>query len=43
MSTPNPDELGPGGTVVPRPLTADGQQIQNNIVLASSLFSSGEC
>jgi hypothetical protein len=29
MSTPNPDELGPGGTVAPRPLTADGKFIQN--------------
>jgi gluconate 2-dehydrogenase gamma chain len=43
MSTPNPDEIGPGGVLMPHPLTADGQQIQNNIVLASSIFSSGSC
>ena len=43
MSTPNPDEVGEGGEVAPRPLTADGQAIQNNIVLAASIFSSGNC
>ena len=43
MSTPNPDELAKDGSVTPRPLTADGQQIQNNIVLAAGLFSSGTC
>jgi hypothetical protein len=31
MSTPNPDELGPGGTVVPKPLTTDSQAVQTAI------------
>jgi len=43
MSTPNPDELGPGNTVVPRPLSTDGQDIQNTIVTLSGGFSSGIC
>ncbi len=43
MSTPNPDELGPGGVVVPKPLTADGAAMQNTIVQLSSFFSSGAC
>lgn len=38
MSTPNPDELGPGGTLVPRPLTASGMQIQGSISLLASLI-----
>jgi hypothetical protein len=38
MSTPNPDELGPGGTVVPRPLTASGMLIQGNISFLASLI-----
>jgi hypothetical protein len=43
MSTPNPDELGPGGTVVPRPLTADGKFIQNSILATAGLFGNGAC
>jgi hypothetical protein len=43
MSTPNPDELGPGGTIVPKPLTADGAEIQQKIIQLSSGFSSGLC
>jgi len=43
MSTPNPDELGPGGTVVPRPLTADGKFIQNSILTTAGLFGNGAC
>jgi len=37
MSTPNPDEVGPGGTVVPRPLTPSGAQIQAGISFLASL------
>jgi hypothetical protein len=43
MSTPNPDELGPNGTVVPRPLTADGKFIQNSILTTAGLFGNGAC
>ena len=43
MSTPNPDELGPGGMIVPKPLSPDGQQIQNNIALFASVFGDGRC
>jgi hypothetical protein len=43
MSTPNPDELGPGGTVVPRTLTADGKFIQNSILTTAGLFGNGAC
>jgi gluconate 2-dehydrogenase subunit 3-like protein len=38
MSTPNPDEVGPGGTVVPKPLSADGQYIQQTLAYLSMLF-----
>ena len=31
MSTPNPDEIGSGGALVPRPLSADGDAIQESI------------
>ena len=31
MSTPNPDEIGTGGVLVPRPLSADGDFIQQSI------------
>lgn len=43
MSTPNPDELGNGGVIVPRPLTPDGEAIQTNIALLTSPFGSGIC
>ncbi len=43
MSTPNPDELGPGGIVVPKALTPDGDDIQNNIVEAAAIFGNGNC
>ena len=43
MSTPNPDELGPDGEVVPLPLTTDGQAIQDNITLLTSIFAGGGC
>jgi len=38
VSTPNPDELGPGGVVVPKPLTADGQNVTSLIATLSGLF-----
>ncbi|HEV7733545.1 MAG TPA: gluconate 2-dehydrogenase subunit 3 family protein [Candidatus Binatia bacterium] len=38
MSTPNPDELGPGGTIVPRPLTADGLAVQTSIATLASII-----
>jgi len=38
MSTPNPDELGAGGTVVPRPLSSDGLHIQQSIVMLGMLL-----
>src|SRR5262249_54012385 len=31
MSTPNPDEIGTGGALAPRPLSADGDFIQQSI------------
>lgn len=43
MSTPNPDEVAPDGSVAPRPLTADGRFIQNSILSTAGLFSSGAC
>jgi hypothetical protein len=44
MSTTNPNELASDGvTVVPLPLTQDGQDIQDNITLATSPFASGIC
>ena len=43
MSTPNPDEVAPDGSVAPRPLTADGRFIQNTILSTAGLFSSGAC
>lgn len=42
MSTPNPDELS-GAVIVPRPLTADGQAMQNNITALTAPFASGIC
>ena len=38
MSTPNPDEVAG-----PRPLTPDGQFIQNSILATAGLFSNGAC
>jgi len=42
MTTPNPDELV-GGVLTPRPLTADGQHVQNSIVTLTAPFGSGIC
>jgi gluconate 2-dehydrogenase gamma chain len=41
MSTPNPDEIGPDGRLAPKPLTADGQAIQQGIVTTTSIFADG--
>jgi hypothetical protein len=39
MSTPNPDELGPGGVVQPKPLSAEAQDIQTEIAsLTTAVF-----
>jgi hypothetical protein len=39
VSTPNPDELAAdGATLVPRPLSADGERIQNSIVTLARLL-----
>jgi hypothetical protein len=38
MSTPNPDELAPDGSLAPRPLSADGNAIQANISSFSALL-----
>jgi hypothetical protein len=38
MSTPNPDELGPGGALAPRPLSADGESVQRTIVAFTRIF-----
>jgi hypothetical protein len=39
MSTANPDELGPGGVLAPRPISEDGERVQDTIVFFSNLFS----
>jgi len=39
MSTPNPDELGPGGVLAPRPLSDDGKGVQDTIIFFSTLFA----
>jgi Gluconate 2-dehydrogenase subunit 3/TAT (twin-arginine translocation) pathway signal sequence len=38
MSTPNPDELDAGGVLTPRPLSADGEQVQKTIVAFTRIF-----
>jgi hypothetical protein len=38
MSTPNPDEIGPDGSLRPRPLTADGERVQTAIVALATLL-----
>jgi hypothetical protein len=38
MSTPNPDELGPGGGLAPRPISEDAKRVQETIVFFSGLF-----
>jgi hypothetical protein len=41
MSTANPDEVGPGGIVVPKPLGAEGQRVQDTIVTLTGGFADG--
>jgi hypothetical protein len=43
MSTPNPDELGPGGVVQPKPLAADSRQIQMDISTLTNLVFGDAC
>jgi len=43
MSTPNPDEVAPDGTLRPRPLTPDGQAMQDAIASLTSIFADGRC
>jgi hypothetical protein len=38
MSTPNPDELGTGGVVQPKPLSADSVAVQTNISTLANLL-----
>ena len=38
MSTPNPDELAPDGSVAPRPLSADGAALQRSITAFTRLL-----
>jgi hypothetical protein len=39
MSTPNPDELGPGGVVQPKALAPSSKQLQESIATLSNLLS----
>lgn len=43
MSTANPDELGPGGVLQPKPLAPDSQQIQIDISMLTSLVFGDSC
>jgi hypothetical protein len=43
MSTPNPDEQGPDGTLRPRPLSADAARIQDLIVSFATTFEALDC
>ena len=43
MSTPNPDEVGAGGTISPRPISAAGEQIQSAISNLASAIPDGAC
>ena len=40
VSTPNPDELAADGTLVPRPLSPDGERVQSSIVRLTRLVTS---
>jgi gluconate 2-dehydrogenase gamma chain len=40
VSTPNPDELAADGTLVPRPLSSDGERVQSSIVRLTRLVTS---
>jgi hypothetical protein len=39
VSTPNPDEIGPGGELRPRPLSPDGERVQQNILTFANLVA----
>lgn len=41
LSTPDPDEIGPGGTIVPNPLPPDAQRIQSSILTLTAPFGGG--
>jgi hypothetical protein len=41
MSTANPDERDATGAVAPKPLTADGQHVQQTIVALTKFFANG--
>ena len=43
MSTPNPDELGPGGIVQPRPLSAVGEKVQSSIATLTATVYGDAC
>ncbi len=43
MSTPNPDELGPGGVLQPKPLSPDAKKIQTTISQATTLVFGDAC
>ena len=43
MSTANPDELGPGGVVQPKPLATDSRQLQMDISTLTNLVYGDSC
>ena len=43
MSTPNPDEIASDGSLRPRPLTPDGQAVQDAIATLTAIFADGRC
>jgi len=43
MSTPNPDEIGPGGVLQPKPLSADAQGVQQTISDITSVLFGDAC
>jgi hypothetical protein len=42
VSTPNPDEIGPDGRLAPRPLSPDGERVQQNILTFANLVGDAE-
>jgi hypothetical protein len=43
MSTTNPDEIGPGGVLQPKPLSADAQGVQQTISNITSVLFGDAC
>jgi hypothetical protein len=43
MSTANPDELGPGGVLQPKPLSPDAQGVQETISSITSVIFGDAC